>query len=130
MGGKSSGDECSAPLCCLLFQSPRSIRSLAFLCLIAGGDCKLVEVVLLLCSEVLPCSLLHLCACVVLCSSDYCHRGLVPGLPAARCSSSRTGAVDVSHGLSSDSSISVNLPLCRPGRGRQNWFSGTELRVR
>ena len=58
------------------------------------------------------------------------HRGLVLGLPAARCSSSRAGAVDVSLGFDSGSSISVNLPSCRPGRGRQNWFSGTELRVR
>jgi hypothetical protein len=32
----------------------------------------LVEVVLFLYSEVLPCSLPHLCACVVLCSPDYC----------------------------------------------------------
>ena len=58
------------------------------------------------------------------------HRGLVPGLPAARCSSSRVGAVDVSLGSGSGSSISVNLPPCRPGRGRRNWFSRTELRVR
>jgi hypothetical protein len=58
------------------------------------------------------------------------HRGLVFGLPAARCSSSRAGAVDVSYGISSGSSISVNLPLCRLGRGRRNWFSGTELCVR
>jgi hypothetical protein len=54
------------------------------------------------------------------------HRGLVLGLPAARCSSSRAGVVDVSFGSSSDSSISVNLPPCRPGRGQRNWFSGTE----
>jgi hypothetical protein len=53
------------------------------------------------------------------------HRGLVLGLPAARCSSSRAGDVNVSHGLSSGSSISVNLPPYRFGRGRQNWFSGT-----
>jgi hypothetical protein len=58
------------------------------------------------------------------------HRGLVFGLPAARCSSSRAGAMDVSHGLSSGSSISVNLPSCRSGRGRWNWFSGTEPCVR
>jgi hypothetical protein len=57
------------------------------------------------------------------------HRGPVLGLPTAWCSSSRTGAVDVSHDLSSGSSIFVNLPLCRPRRGRRNWFSGTELRV-
>ena len=58
------------------------------------------------------------------------HRGLVLGLSAARCSSSRAGAVDVTLGSGSGSSISVNLPPCRPGRGRRNWFSGTELRVR
>jgi hypothetical protein len=45
------------------------------------------------------------------------HRGLVLGLPAARCSSSRAGTVDVSLGFGSGSSISVNLPPCRPGRG-------------
>jgi hypothetical protein len=65
--------------------------------------------------------------------SDSClisvHRGLVLELPAARCSSSRAGAVDVSLGSGSGSSISVNLPPCRPGRGRRNWFSGTELRA-
>jgi hypothetical protein len=58
------------------------------------------------------------------------HRGLVSGLPAARCSSSRAGAVDVSHSLNSGSNISVNLPPYRPGRGRRNWFSGTEPCVR
>jgi hypothetical protein len=58
------------------------------------------------------------------------HRGLVLGLLAARCSSSQVGAVDVSFGSGSGSNISVNLPPCRPGRGRRNWFSGTELRVR
>jgi hypothetical protein len=92
-----------------------------FLWLIAGGDWKLVEVVLFLCSEVLLCFVDSLVSV---------HRGLVLGLPAARCSSSRAGAVDVSLGSDSGSSISVNLPPCRPGRGRRNWFSGTELRVR
>jgi hypothetical protein len=62
----------SAPLYCLLFQSPRSIRSLAFLWLNTGDDWQLVEVVLFLCSEVLLCFLLYLCVCVVLCLSDYC----------------------------------------------------------
>jgi hypothetical protein len=121
----------SAPLWCLLFHSPRPIRSLVFLWLIAGGDWKLVEVVLFLCSEVLLCSVdLTVRLCGALSVLISIHRGLVPGLPAARCSSSRAGAVDVSHDLNSGSSISVNLPLCRPRRGRQNWFSGTELRVR
>jgi hypothetical protein len=55
------------------------------------------------------------------------HRGIVLGLPVVRCSSSRAGAVDVSHGLSSGSSISVNLPPCMSGRGRWNWFSGQNL---
>jgi hypothetical protein len=64
------------------------------------------------------------------CSLIFVHRDLVLGLPTARCSSSRAGAVDVSLGSGSGSSISVNLPPCRPGRGRRNWFSGTELRVR
>jgi hypothetical protein len=52
---------------CLLFQSPRSIWSLVFLWLIDGGDWKLVEVVLFLCSEVLLCPVDLQCACVVLC---------------------------------------------------------------
>jgi hypothetical protein len=81
--------------------------------------------------------LLFLCCCsshVLLCGAllvlIVVHHGLVFGLPAARCSSSRAGVVDVSLGSDSGSSISVNLPPCRPRRGRQNWFSGTELRVR
>jgi hypothetical protein len=102
-----------------------------FLWLITGGHWKLVEVVLFLCSEVLLCSVdLTMRLCGALSVLISVHRGLVPGLPAARCLSSRAGAVDVSHSLSSGSSISVNLPLCRPGRGWRNWFSGTELRVR
>jgi hypothetical protein len=58
------------------------------------------------------------------------HHGLVLGLPVARCSSSRDGAMDVSLGSDSGSSISVNLPSCRSGNGRRNWFSGTEPCVR
>jgi hypothetical protein len=58
------------------------------------------------------------------------HHGLVFGLPAARCSSSRAGAVDVSLGSGSGSGISVNLPPCRSERGRRNWFSRTEPCVR
>jgi hypothetical protein len=58
------------------------------------------------------------------------HRVLVFELSAAWCSSSRAGVVDVSFGSGSGSSISVNLPPCKPGRGRQNWFSGTEPCVR
>jgi hypothetical protein len=116
----------------LLFGVPFSSihKSLVFQWLIAGGDWKQKEVVLFLCSEVLLCSLLHLCACVVLSDLVSVHRGLVLGLPAARCSSSRAGVVDVSFGSGSSSSISVNLPPCRPGRGRRNWFSGTEPCVR
>jgi hypothetical protein len=57
----------SAPLCCLLFHSSQSIRFLVFLWLIAGGDWKLVEVVMFLCSEVLLCPVDLQCACVVLC---------------------------------------------------------------
>jgi hypothetical protein len=98
-----------------------------FLWLIAGGDWKPVEVVLFLCSDVLLCSIdltVHLCGDVSVLISV--HRGLVLGLSAARCSSSRAGAVDVSFGSGSGSSISVNLLPCRPGRGRRNWFSGTE----
>jgi hypothetical protein len=71
-----------------------------------------------------------LCTCVVLSDLVSVHRGLVLGLPAARCFSSRAGAVDVTLGSGSGSSISVNLPPCRPRRGRRNWFSGTGLRVR
>jgi hypothetical protein len=53
----SSPKIASSPLllCCLLFHSPQSIRFLVFLWLIAGGDWKLVEVVMFLCSEVLMC---------------------------------------------------------------------------
>ena len=68
--------------------------------------------------------------CVALSVLISVCRGLVLGLSAARCSSSRAGAVDVSLGSGSGSSISVNLPPCRPGRGRRNWFSGTEPCVR
>jgi hypothetical protein len=88
-------------------------------------------VALLVCSEVLLCSVdltVHLCGALSV--MIIVHRGLVPGLPAARCSSSWAGAVDVSLGSGSGSSISVNLPPCRPGRGRRNWFSGTEPCVR
>jgi hypothetical protein len=90
-----------------------------------------VEVVLFLCSEVLLCPIdspVHLCGALSV--LIIVHRGLVSGLPAARCLSSRAGAVDVSLGSGSGSSISVNLPPCRPGRGRQNWFSRTEPCVR
>jgi hypothetical protein len=58
------------------------------------------------------------------------HRGLVLELPTAWCSSSRIGAVDVSLGSGSGLSIPVNLPPCRSGCGRQNWFSGTGPCVR
>jgi hypothetical protein len=78
--------------------------------------------------------LLFLCCCsshVLLCGAllvlIVVHRGLVFGLPAARCSSSRA---DVSLGSGSGSSISVNLPPCRPRRGWRNWFSGSEPCVR
>jgi hypothetical protein len=90
-----------------------------------------VEVALLVRSEVLLRSVVspvHLCGALSVLIIVHC--GLVPGLPAAWCSSSRAGAVDVSLGSGSGSSISVNLPPCRPGRGRQNWFSGTEPCVR
>ena len=85
----------------------------------------LVRSEVLLRSVVLP---MHLCGALSV--LIIVHHGLVLGLPAARCSSSQAGAVDVSLGSGSGSSISVNLPPCRPGRGRRNWFSGTELRVR
>ena len=76
-------------------------------------------------SVVLP---VHLCGALSVLISV--RRGLVLELSVARCSSSRAGAVDVSLGSGSGSSISVNLPPCRSGRGRRNWFSGTKLRVR
>jgi hypothetical protein len=104
----------------------RFLRFLVFWC--SSCRWKKVEVALLVRSEVLLCSValpVRLFGALIV-----VHRGLVLGLLAARCSSSRAGAVDVSHGLSSGSSISVNLPPCRSGRGRRNWFSGTEPRVR
>jgi hypothetical protein len=102
-----------------------------FLWLIAGGDWKLIEVVLFLYSEVLLCSVdLTTRLCGALSVLISVRLGLVLGLSAARCSSSQAGAVDVSLGSDSGSSISVNLPLCRPGRGWRNWFSGTEPCVR
>jgi hypothetical protein len=88
-------------------------------------------VVLLVRSDVLLCSVyltVRLCGALSVLIS-VC-RGLVLELSDARCSSSRVGAVDVSLGSGSGFSISVNLPPCRPERGRRNWFSGTELRVR
>ena len=86
---------------------------------------------LLVRSEVLLCSVdLIVRLCGALSVQISVRRGLVLELSAARCSSSRAGAVDVSLGSGSGSSISVHLPPCRPGRGRRNWFSGTELRVR
>jgi hypothetical protein len=90
-----------------------------------------VEIALLVRSEILLRSVVlrvHLCGALSVLISV--RRGLVLELSAARCSSSRAGAVDVALGSGSDSSISVNLPPCRPERGRRNWFSGTELRVR
>jgi hypothetical protein len=90
-----------------------------------------VEVALLVRSEVLLRSVVspvHLCGALSV--LIIVHRGLVPGLLVARCSSSRAGVVDVSLGSGSGSSISVNLPPCRPGRGRRNWFSGTKPCVR
>jgi hypothetical protein len=81
----------------------------------------LVRSAVLLRSAVSP---VHLCGALSV--LIIVHRGLVSGLPATRCSSSRAGAVDVFLGSVSGSSISVNLPPCRPGRGRRNWFSGTE----
>ena len=57
----------SVTLCCLMFHSPQAIRFLVFLWLIAGGDWKLVEVVLFLFSEFLLCPVDLQCACVVLC---------------------------------------------------------------
>ena len=86
---------------------------------------------LLVRSEVLLCSVdLIVRLCGALSVLIIVHRGLVSGLPAARCLSSRAGAVDVSLGSGSGSSISVNLPSCRSGRGRRNWFSRTEPCVR
>jgi hypothetical protein len=82
-------------------------------------------VALLVRSEVLLCSVdLTVRLCGALSVLISVRRGLVLRLSTARCSSSRAGAVDVSFG--SGSSISINLPPCRPGRGRWNWFSGTE----
>jgi hypothetical protein len=88
-------------------------------------------VALLVRSEVLLCSVdLTVRLCGALSVLISVRRGLVLGLSAARCSSSQAGVVDVSFGSGSGSSISVNLSPCRPGRGRRNWFSGTEHCVR
>ena len=75
-------------------------------------------VLLLLCER--------LCGAEQHCSGAV-NRGLVLRLPVARCiSASRVGAVDISLGSDSGSSISVYHPLCRLGCERWNWFSGTE----
>jgi hypothetical protein len=88
-------------------------------------------VALLVRSEVLLCSIdLTVRLCGALSVLISVRHGLMLGLSTARCSSSRAGVVDVSFGSSSGSNISVNLPPCRPGRGRHNWFSGTEPCVR
>jgi hypothetical protein len=88
-------------------------------------------VALLVRSEVFLCSVdLTVRLCGALSVLISVHHGLVLELSAALCSSSRAGAVDVSFGFGSGSSISVNLPPCRPRRGWQNWFSGTEPCVR
>ena len=67
----------------------------------------------------------HLCG--ALWALIIVHRGLVLGLPTARCSSSRAGVEDVSLDSGSGSSISVNLPPCRSGRGRRIGFLGQNL---
>jgi hypothetical protein len=78
-------------------------------------------VALLVRSEVLLCSVdLPVRLCGALSILIVVHSGLVLELPATRCSSSRASAMDVSLGFGSGSSISVNLPPCRSGRGRQN----------
>ena len=83
---------------------------------------------LLVRSEVLLCSVdLPVRLCGALSILIVVHSGLVLGLPAARCSSSRAGAVDVSLGSDSGSSISVNLLPCRSGRGRRIGFLGQNL---
>jgi hypothetical protein len=90
-----------------------------------------VEVALLVRSEVLLCSVdLIVRLCGALSVQISVRRGLVLGLSTAWCSSSWAGAMDISFGFGSGSSISVNLPPCRPGRERRNWFSGTEPCVR
>jgi hypothetical protein len=82
-------------------------------------------------SEVLLCSVdLTVRLCGALSVLISVRRDLVFGLSAARCTSSRASAVDVSFGSGSGSSISVNLPPCRLGRGWRNWFSGIEHCVR
>jgi hypothetical protein len=85
----------------------------------------LVRSEVLLCSVDLPVRMFGALSALII-----VRCGLVLGFLATRCSSSRAGAVDVSFGSGSGSSISVNLLPCRSGRGRQNWFSGTEPCVR
>ena len=83
------------------------------------------------CCSVAYCIPLCCCAWVPVWCRALClvsvHRGLVLGLPVAQCSSSRAGAVDVTLGSGSGSSISVNLPPCRSGRGRRIGFLGQNL---
>jgi hypothetical protein len=84
-------------------------------------------VALLVRSEVLLCFVnlpVHMCGALSILIVVHC--GLVLELPATRCSSSQAGAVDISLGSGSGSSISVNLPPCRSGCGQRNWFSRTE----
>ena len=55
------------------------------------------------------------------------HRGLVLGLPAARCSSSRAGVVDVSLDSGSGSSISATSRRAGPDVGGGIGFLGQNL---
>jgi hypothetical protein len=136
MGGKSSDTSpWKREALCSLFLPP--FQSRFWIDSIIPGVLVLSEPLVIGSGRKWSCARVFLapCYCItapVRCCSDLIsvRRGLVLGLPAARCSSSRAGAVDVTLGSGSGSSISVNLPPCRPKRGRQNWFSGTELRVR
>jgi hypothetical protein len=87
-----------------------------------------VEVVLLVRSEVLLRSVVspvHLCGALSV--LIIVHRGLVSELPAARCSSSRASAVDVSLGSGSGSSISATSRRAGPDVGGGIGFLGQNL---
>jgi hypothetical protein len=132
MGCQSPGEaekyNFSAPLCCSRFQSDPFgpwhfvINSLVVIGRRWGWCCSCA--VRFFRTPCFTCAPNWCCVCLII-----VHCGMVLGLPAAWCSS-RAGVVDVSHGFSCGSSISINLPLCRLRRVRQNWFSGTKLRVR
>jgi hypothetical protein len=87
-----------------------------------------VELALLVRSKVLLCSVnlpVHLCG--TLSALISVRRGLVLGLSAARCSSSRAGVVDISLGSGSGSSIPSTSRRAGPDVGGGIGFLGQNL---